>query len=66
MGGVLFTLIGLQYLGAGLQDAPHLGRSSHAFFQATVWSRLYLVAGDCMAKACLRFPACYQGALTCS
>ncbi|GAX77636.1 hypothetical protein CEUSTIGMA_g5079.t1 [Chlamydomonas eustigma] len=61
VGGILFTLIGLQYLGAALGDIMAIAitaksveaaeaaetnpRLSYSFYEATVWSRLLLAAG---------------------
>lgn len=43
VGGALFALIGLQYLGTGLMHGQQ-GGAPMAFYRSTVWSRLFLVA----------------------
>lgn len=48
VGGILFALIGAQYLGTGFGDPPHealQGARANSFYRATVWSRLLLAAG---------------------
>lgn len=42
VGGILFTLIGMQYLGCAVHQ--YLGAGRDAFYHASVWSRLYLAA----------------------
>ncbi len=46
VGGILFSLIGLQYLGTGLGDPCTPGQPLSSFYAATVWSRGLLAAGD--------------------
>ena len=43
MGGVLASLYGFYYLGAGYADKRHQ-QASQGFYRATVWGRLYLFA----------------------
>lgn len=43
MGGVLASLYGFYYLGAGYADKQR-EQASQGFYRATVWGRLYLFA----------------------
>lgn len=49
VGGILFYLIGLQYLGTGLGDKGQ--GTGDSFYRATVWSRLLLAAGETADEA---------------
>ncbi|KAG1672137.1 hypothetical protein FOA52_001725 [Chlamydomonas sp. UWO 241] len=61
VGGILFALIGAQYLGTGLGDAPVAPGSSggrvNSFYRATVWSRLLLAAAFSVLVAFGEAPA---------
>mmetsp|Transcript_38377 Transcript_38377/g.85453 ORF Transcript_38377/g.85453 Transcript_38377/m.85453 type:complete len:206 (+) Transcript_38377:42-659(+) len=55
-GGILLATFGVQYLGAGLLDKrgdTAQAQGAVSFYRATIWSRLFLVAG-CAALAVSR------------
>ncbi|EFJ46587.1 hypothetical protein VOLCADRAFT_93052 [Volvox carteri f. nagariensis] len=55
VGGILFTLIGWQYLGTARADSK--GQGARGFYCATVWSRLALSAAFVMLVATGQSPA---------
>ncbi|KAG2492294.1 hypothetical protein HYH03_009534 [Edaphochlamys debaryana] len=54
VGGILFTLIGLQYLGTAVGDKQ--GQGAAGFYRTTVWSRLGLAAAFCLLVALKQSP----------
>ena len=46
LGGVLFALIGMQYLGTGLADAPSGQTGALSFYVSTIASRAFFVVSE--------------------